>query len=242
MSFSYSSVRTFSECPYKYKLKYIDKLKPKKSIDPSSPLYLGTACHTGIETRSIEKAIEEYKSNFTYLNPLHEMEIYKLSKVLEVAIKEIPEGDYEYKLEGPDGFVGYIDELVPVGDGIYDILDFKYSNNVSKYKKSGQIHIYQYYFEKLTGKSIRNISYAFISKLKNPDDTPSVKIVTIPYNQHHVDIFFFNKEKMDGAKEYEKKPSDYCRNCDYYRYCVSNGQDTAGLEVKEEVEQVSLFG
>lgn len=82
MSYSYSKVKTFKECPYKYYLKYMKNIKAKPSLDPSSPLFLGTACHTGIETRSIEKAIEDYKSNYNYINPLHEAEMIKLRKSL----------------------------------------------------------------------------------------------------------------------------------------------------------------
>lgn len=241
MSYSYSKVKTFKDCPYKYYLKYIKNLKPRPSVDPSSPLFLGTACHTGIETRSVEKAIEEYKSNYKFINPLHEAEMVKLRKVLEKAIVQIPEGEYEYKIADEDGFVGYIDCLVPVGEDTYDILDFKYSNNQSKYKRSGQIHIYKYYFEKLTGKKIRNIYYVFIPKLRNPDDeVPDIDMVPIKYNPQQITMFQMSKEEMDKATVFEKCPNHYCSSCDYCRFCSSNGEDMTGLIT--EPEQVSLFG
>lgn len=241
MSYSYSKVKTFKECPYKYYLKYVKNIKAKPSLDPSSPLFLGTACHTGIETRSVEKAIEDYKSNYNYINPLHEAEMIKLRKVLEKAIKQIPEGEYEYKLSDEDGFVGFIDCLVPVSDGVYDILDFKYSNNQSKYKKSGQVHIYKYYFEKLTGKKIRNIYYVFIPKLRTPDDeVPDITMLPVRYNPQQIEMFKISKEEMDKATAFEKCPNQYCKSCDYFRYCGSNGEDCTGLIM--EPEEVSLFG
>lgn len=241
MSYSYSKVKTFKECPYKYYLKYMKNIKAKPSLDPSSPLFLGTACHTGIETRSIEKAIEDYRSNYNYINPLHEAEMIKLRKVLEKAIKQIPEGEYEYKLSDEDGFVGFIDCLVPVSDGVYDILDFKYSNNQSKYKKSGQVHIYKYYFEKLTGKKIRNIYYVFIPKLRTPDDeVPDITMLPVRYNPQQIEMFKISKEEMDKATAFEKCPNQYCKSCDYFRYCGSNGEDCTGLIM--EPEEVSLFG
>lgn len=37
---------------------------------------------------------------------------------------------------------------VPVEFRHYDLYDFKYSNNVSKYKDSPQLHLYKYFWEK----------------------------------------------------------------------------------------------
>ena len=59
MKFSYSKVDCYSKCPYKYKLKYIDKLETLDECDPQDPLKLGTAIHKGIETDT-ETAIQEY--------------------------------------------------------------------------------------------------------------------------------------------------------------------------------------
>ena len=38
MSFSYSKVSTFWDCPFKYKLIYIDKLKAKDNNNPDNPV------------------------------------------------------------------------------------------------------------------------------------------------------------------------------------------------------------
>ena len=47
MSFSHSKVETHHTCPYKYKLRYVDKLEPKPDLRPSNALYIGTAVHEG---------------------------------------------------------------------------------------------------------------------------------------------------------------------------------------------------
>jgi len=167
MGFSYSKVQCFNECPYKFKLRYIDKLEPLPDMRADNALYLGTACHEGIETRSIDKAIENYKSNYDELTIDNELQIEKLKAILAKAIVQIPEGEYEHELKAEDGFIGFIDCLVPVEDGVYDILDFKYSDNVDSYSKSGQVHIYKYYFEKLTGNKVRDLYYVFIPKCKD---------------------------------------------------------------------------
>ena len=73
MSFSHSKVETHHTCPYKYKLRYVDKLEPKPDLRPSNALYIGTAVHEGIEHRSIEKAFESYKSNYPEISKENEL-------------------------------------------------------------------------------------------------------------------------------------------------------------------------
>ena len=58
MEISHSRIECFESCPFKYKLKYLDKLKTLKNTDDANnPLYLGTALHTGIE-KDVETAIK----------------------------------------------------------------------------------------------------------------------------------------------------------------------------------------
>ena len=258
-SFSYSKVSTFDTCKYKYKLRYIDHLKVKPNLDPDNSLYEGTACHIGIQTRSIEEAIKSYSSNYPYLTNLNNIEILKLKEILPKAIQKVPEGEYEYKLSGTDGFVGYIDCLVKNEDGTYDILDFKYSNNSGKYKKSGQVHLYKFYFELLTKKKVKNLYYVLIPKYKALEVTSEMsdeevlekiksyfrdKDVTferVLYDPQKIEYFFQKKRLMDEEKTFEKSPSKLCAWCDYYKYCTTNGQDRSEiLEVAHDplVEEI----
>jgi len=270
MSFSYSKVDTFHQCPYKYKLRYIDKLEPIPDTSPENALFEGTAVHEGIEKRSIDAAMESYKSHYTELTEANEVEMLKIKTILKTAIEQIPEGEYEYKLLDESGFVGYIDCLVKNDDGTYDILDFKYSNNFSGYTKSAQIHVYRYFFEKLTGNKVRDIYYVFIPKYKNkltegmtPEDVTKLKediiqdlsskdiiFQKIDYDKQQIGWFFGRKTLMEKAKVFEKKYTTMCNWCDYKEYCSTNGKDTSKLVIKEPVEtiiekpiveQVSLF-
>ena len=264
--FSYSKVNCFNTCPYKYKLTYLDKLKPIPDERPNNALFIGTACHTGIEKRSVEEAVKDYKSNYKELGRLHEIEIFKLETILPKAIKDIPEGEYEYKLKADDGFIGYIDCLVPVSEGVYDLLDFKTTNNIGGYKRSGQIHIYKYYYEKLTGNKIRDIYYVFIPKFNDTlneslsDQEIKDRIIEyfsdkeihfekIEFDKKQIGYFFARKTLMDKAVEFPKRPSPSCSFCEYKKYCLTNGEDTSELlkeepikeEIKKEVVEESLF-
>ena len=64
MGFSYSKVETHHSCPYKFYLRYIQKLEAKPDMSPNNALFLGSALHEGIEKRSVDEAINKYKSYF----------------------------------------------------------------------------------------------------------------------------------------------------------------------------------
>lgn len=264
MSYSYSRVSTHNECPYKYKLLYIDKLEPKPDLRPNNPLFIGTAGHTGIETRDVEKAVESYKSNYNELTIDNEIEIYKLRKMVEKANEQIPEGEYEYKIAYSDGFIGYIDELVKVDEGVYDLYDFKFSQSANKYKSSPQVHIYKYFYEKLTGNTIRDMYFAVVPKVPEVlnedmnqekliqliDETykkKGVQFIKIEYDPMQIKYFFAKKSLMDKSDKlgiYEKRYSTMCRWCPLQKYCQTNGTDKSELVEKEnelKVEEISLF-
>ena len=94
-------------------------------------------------------------------------------------------------------------------DNLFDLYDFKYSNNVSGYKQSGQLHEYKYFFEKNNpGKKIRNMFFVFIPKgtirqkktetllefrqrLKSELSGVEVKVVQIEFNIEKVIEFLF---------------------------------------------------
>ena len=78
MQFSYSRVSTALNCPYQYKLRYIDKLKTLPEQDANNALYLGTAIHEAFETGNVDDAIESYRSNYYILSDLHINEEIKL--------------------------------------------------------------------------------------------------------------------------------------------------------------------
>ena len=245
MKVSYSRVGCFNECPFKYRLTYLEHLETKPDLSPDNPLFVGTAVHTGIEKHSVEAAIENYKSNFTELTEDHEFEIEKIKIMTQKAIEQIPECDeYEYKLEVPEEFVGYIDGLRKNGDGTYDILDFKASNNISGYKKSPQVMLYKYYFERLTGNKIRDLYYVFIPKatiklnesLSNKKEileelsNKNIHFEKVEYDPNQVNYFFARKTLMENARDFPKKHNRFCKWCQFYKFCSTNGVDRSELK------------
>lgn len=254
MKVSYSRIGTFKQCPFQYKLRYIDGLKTKFNLDPSNALVLGTAVHSGIEKRNVLEAIKSYYSNYPSVTPLMVDEAIKLEIVVEKAIEKLPEGEYELLLEDDD-FKGFIDMLVKVDENTYDLYDFKYSNNIKNYMESGQLHVYKYWFEKLNPtKKIRNLYFVFIPKVKLKKDEyedienyrkrlidecekQEIKIESVNYNPNKVIEFLLDTKECIECKDFNKNKSNLCYWCDFKNYCQSNGEKDSNIiypEIKEE--------
>lgn len=125
-------------------MRYIDELKTLPNYEANNALIIGTALHTGIE-QDVKTAIDWYYSQFPIITDAHIEEAIKLEAIIPKCKEVLPSGIYEQKIEY-NNFIGFMDLLVPVGENIFDLYDFKYSNNVESYLKSGQLHEYKYFF------------------------------------------------------------------------------------------------
>lgn len=254
MRVSYSRVGTFKQCPYKFRLQYIDGLKTYPKVDdPANALILGHALHTGIE-KDIEAAIDEYYNAFPIIDDMHVCEAIKLEYRLKQCKEILPEGLHETEIKDGEQFVGYIDLLVPVDKNTFDLYDFKYSNNVDNYMESEQLHVYKWYFEKLNPtKQIRNLYYLFVPKVnirkkyKNKtnkrDETIEEfrlrirselkrfepEIVQVDYDIEKVKQFLRNAKECRSATKFEKSPSRLCNWCDFQRYCESDEKEDLNI-------------
>jgi hypothetical protein len=281
MKVSYSRIDTYKQCPYKYYLRYVLGLKTKFNLDPANPLVIGTAIHTGIE-KDVVEAIKGYYANYPSATPLMVNEAIKLEVMINKSRKAIPRGEYELNITDDD-FTGFIDLLVKVdkkqkifassghvepnsGEVMgyekeantaietYDLYDFKHSNNKEYYLKSGQIHLYKYYFEKLNpNKKIRNLYYAFIPKVKLKQDEyesiedyrkrlieecekQEIDIVKVDYEPNKVINFFIDTKHCIECKEFNKNKTSLCYFCDFKNYCQSDGKNDGNIIYPENRE------
>lgn len=220
------------------------------ATEPDNPLILGQTVHTGIE-KSLEEAIREYCFSFPIITDEHINEIIKFETVIPLARAGLPPGGkFEVEIKDDD-FHGFIDYLVPMGYmskealhnpygedvDVFDLYDFKYSNNVSGYKKSGQLHEYKYFFERNNpGKKIRNMYLVFIPKvtirqkktetltefrqrLKEELSEVEVKTVQIEFNPEKVIEFLFGIKAVNEETEFPQEKSYLCRYCEFQEYC-----------------------
>lgn len=247
MQVSHSRIDTFEGCPFRYDLRYNQGIKTIKPDEADNALFLGTALHTGLE-KGVEEAIHEYFMQYPVITDAHINEAIKLEVMIPKAAAKLPKGEFEVEISNDD-FKGFIDLLAPVtsdtrlgGDyqelpDVYDLYDFKYSNNVSHYKESVQVHLYKYFFEKLNpGKKIRNLFYLCVPKVnikqKKTENLNQFrqriqeeltkaepKLIPVEYDQNKVLDWMFSVKHTAEAVDFPKNPSWLCRYCEYAEYC-----------------------
>ena len=230
----YSAVSTFEQCPYQYKLRYIDKVEMLDEYEPTDALKIGTALHRGVET-DVKTAIQEYYNSYPVISDQHINEAIKLETMIPKVKEVIPEGQHEVFFEY-GAFKGTIDLLVDNKDGTYSIYDFKYSNNIDRYLESPQLHIYKYFAEKALGIKIRRLYFVFVQKvqirqkktetleqfrlrLKNTLQDATVQVKEVSYDVNKVMDFMQNQVNILTCTDYIKTPSRLCDWCEYKEYC-----------------------
>lgn len=240
MQVSHSRVDCFIQCPQKFKFRYIEELETIPDDKADNALYLGTALHTGLEVNTAE-AIKQYYSNYPIITDDHINETIKLEVMIEKARNMVPEGINEVEISD-EHFHGFIDLLVPVETNgmlqVYDIYDFKYSNNKQNYTESDQLHLYKYFYEKNNPLcSIRNMYFLMVPKSKckpfKGEDLVSYRkrllldlkkltpeLVPIEYDPSKVIQFLLQTKELLEATEHPKRRGFLCNYCNYSDYCL----------------------
>ena len=96
------------QCPYKYKMRYVDRLKTIAPTNADNPLILGTALHTGIE-KGVEAGIQAYYDSFPIIDDAHVNEVIKLEYWIPKARALLPKGGkFEEVIQDSD-FIGYME-------------------------------------------------------------------------------------------------------------------------------------
>lgn len=235
-------------------MRYVDRLKTIPNTDPDNALILGTALHTGIE-EGVDKSLDFYANSFPVLTDDHINEMIKLETMIPKAKALLPPGGaFELPIGNAD-FIGFLDYLAPVGEEIvgeelawnsavspvveqvFDLYDFKYSNNAKSYMTSGQLHEYRFWYE-LThpGHRIRNLYFLFVPKVKIrqkktetliqfrerlrealQDATPWVE--PVQYNPLKIVDFLTDVKHMVETTDFPKNPNHFCGWCEYEEFC-----------------------
>src|SRR5690554_5521790 len=115
LKYSYSRVDLFNNCPYHFKLRYLDKLTELPNYEASNPLLVGNALHEAIE-KGLDTAINNYFNSFPVLTDDIILEAMKLEvvvpKVQEFLEQFIGfEMIHEYKIDKPD-YLGFVDLIL----------------------------------------------------------------------------------------------------------------------------------
>lgn len=248
--FGYSAVSTFEQCPFQYKLRYIDNLRALPSDDAANPLIIGTALHKAIET-DIDTAITEYFNSYPIISDLHINEEIKLRYLIPKVKAMLPSGIHEVQVID-HSFMGTLDMLVPVDKNTFDLYDFKYSNNWMRYMDSRQLHLYKYYFEKDNPQKIRNMYFLFVPKVQIRQKKTEtllefrqrllkelgkveVSLRPIQYDPQKVIDHLELTQQIMQCQDYIKTPTRLCDWCEYKNLCEKGETTDMALPSINEV-------
>lgn len=243
-------------------MRYIDRILTIPSDEADNALILGHAIHTGIE-KGVGAAIKEYFMAYPIITDNHINEAMKLEYLIPKVQAILPKGEFELKIA--DGnFIGFMDLLAPMGYmsktsisnpydedvSVYDLYDFKYSNNGEKYADSRQLHLYKQQFELLNpGKKIRNMYFVMIPKVnikqKKTEDLlqfrrrieselskTKIELLEVQYDPNKVIEHWLLTKQLLETSEFPKEQSWLCRYCEYSEFCMK-GNDFMNLPKNE---------
>ena len=249
MRFSFSRIDAFLSCPYRFRLRYIDKLDTLPDYDNAdNPLTIGTAMHHGIE-QGADAAIREYVMSY----PVDTDDIETEAVKLEVLVPKVramidPNAIFEFRME-TENFLGFADYIDPKTG---TLLDFKYSNNEKHYLESAQIHVYRYLLERYYGMHFERIGYLFIPKIQTKDSgvydsvqmyrnwlreelgkvQPRISYVTYDENKAIKTLGMI--PRIESVRTFAKERNRLCWYCDFRRYCETEGKEDYMILPKNE--------
>ena len=253
MRYSHSRVECHNNCPYQYKLRYVEHIKTVQAPEADNALICGNTIHKGAET-DLKQAIEFYYSNYPIINDNHINEVIKFEYLIP-KIHEILANVNVYKKEfriNTNRFIGIVDLITKNDDGSVDVFDYKYSNNYEHYAESPQLHLYKYFLEQI-GFKVRKLGFIFIPKIsirqKQEENlyqfrkrlqeelrNSEIKIMEIQYNAEKVAEWMNDIINITEDDEFKKNPTNLCSWCEYQEYCIK-GEDYMLLPKNERREK-----
>ncbi len=257
---SHSSISMYTECPLKYKYKYIDKI-------PEKPKYFfsfGQTVHSALEffygvkilpPPSLKELLEYYKENWVrggYRDETQEAEYFQDGKdiltkfynkhIQDYAIPFFVEYEFKLQVEGVP-VIGYIDRIDKLPDGKLAVLDYKTGKSLStaRVETDAQLTMYQMAVEELLGAQVSRLIFYHVPSLKqqiverhpkNLVEGLRTKIVT-------------TAESIEKGAFAPKPAESVCRWCDYKPICPiykNPSADAAALPEDELAAMIDQLG
>ncbi|MDF2423591.1 MAG: PD-(D/E)XK nuclease family protein, partial [Nitrosopumilus sp.] len=235
LSLSASSVKTYKECPLKFKFNKILSVptKGKTYFDLGSAVHKVAELVTKKQIEGIEPTeklafdiLEKEWRSDTYETKTKEKQDYELAKQMVITFLEWAKSnpnkptDVEkmFKIKiGDVPFIGFIDRVEVTPEGDYEVVDFKTGYNYENKKsirEDYQMNVYALGVEKVYGKLPKKASLFYIKK---------EKFVTYEIDAEQVESVrntIESKVKSILAEEFEPTPGfSTCNWCDYTPIC-----------------------
>lgn len=250
--YSYSRVSTFDACPYQYKCRYLDGLRPITDNVPNDARIIGTAMHEAIEGNPEWR--DNYLANLCISSDDAENEILKIEMLSEKVRAWLAENfvafEFERKIESARGFIGFVDCLATDDNGKRTLIDFKYSNSMY-YLNSAQVHVYKWILENVYHEKVDGLGYLLIPKiqirkkqtetinqfrirLREELDAANPEFHAVEYDKQLPRDFMKMLRAMKHADSFEKNETKLCEYCDYKTLCHT-GVDEMLIPKNEKV-------
>jgi RecB family exonuclease len=232
--YSYSKIECFEQCPYKFKLQYIDKHKV-----PSENIHLerGTLFHHLLEHTTPNKnyKIPEYTSKILSESEIKEVydkynkftiqPIFQRILNLPAIGKEIEFG-LDKKLEPCSYYSencvirGKIDHLCINEDNVFFIVDWKTGKIKSKeyIPYANQLMLYAIWAFKALGKEKVIGNFVYVEH----DSSFHEYVFEKQYLPEYSKAFGQKISKIEKTENFEKNINKLCDYCDYKKYGICN--------------------
>ncbi|MBU1129168.1 MAG: PD-(D/E)XK nuclease family protein [Nanoarchaeota archaeon] len=247
--YSYSKLSTFEQCAFKYKLRYIEKIKPE--IEPIIEIHLGKCAHDSLEwiynqvkeskIPTAEELIQHYSKNWQdNYNSKFVITDKKLAQkdyfnkgvgfLLNYYMEHKPFDDNTLETEkkilfslGNSQILGYIDRLAyDEKKNEYVIHDYKTSGSLptkERIDNDRQLSIYSLAIQELFGKQQRSL---LVWHYLNFNKQIFARKSNQELEQLKQDILELI-QKIESAKQFPTTKSPLCNWCEYKNMCPTFG-------------------
>jgi len=259
MKLSYTALKTFQECPFRFSLRYHRGLASR----PRPPMRLSRALHGALklfhedlrqrrngkgDLALISAPLDSLLSHFTrfYENPTHPLTEAQCQegKALLTRYWEAHEGKFPmpYLLEepfslhvGPFLLTGHFDRVDRTPEG-YEILDYKLSQKKPFPPDPLQLDVYQLGFHAKTGEVAKKLSFYYLrlgQKESVEKDDPEAARARV------------RALCRDISREQEFRPHEgaWCASCDFWEFCPAKAKSPKPLPAGGRARQLGFdFG
>ncbi|MGE0826205.1 MAG: RecB family exonuclease [Candidatus Binatia bacterium] len=257
MKLSYTALKTFQQCHFRYHLRYNRGLptRPRPAAQSSRALHgalhlfhqrlkqqhdEGPALfpHTRISLASLLADLQGYYDNPT--RPLTEQQ-YQEGRMLLTRYWEAHRGRFPrpYLLEekftlhvGPFVLGGRIDRVDEITSG-YEIIDYKLSQRGGTAPDPLQLDMYQLGFHSITGKAAQRLSFYYL-RTGNKETVEADKPEAA-----HVRIRGLCRD-IGREQAFQPQEGTWCANCDFREFCPAQNKNPRPVPTRGRATQLGF--
>lgn len=238
--FTQNSMKTFNDCPFKFKKKYIDNIKWEVGKEISSKADFGNNFH---------KIAERYFLGIPIIEEDLDEELYSAYINLKEAFPKESKNTYlpEYTIRFVDDDIrleSNIDLVIIRPDNHIEIWDWKTNSNLEKaknYNSSMQTQVYLYSIKKIAKDILGiDVDYENISMTYfNPEQ--KIELAKVVYSKELDELYYENiSQLIEKIYNYNYQNFDRnkyiksCKFCEFNLFC--NNIKEKDVEFSEEID------